>query len=380
MQKIRDNFLSTFILNNEDKVNLLTGTSIIEFPLGKDFFYSPIRAIRDEQQKIVDIFSTIELNNAAIAYRKGYCYFDFLEPHKNNYHFLRLDIVSFFHSIELNDIKDCLRVYFDLEEEKVGIEKLLESLNSQNIKNEKKEDRKKLFDNVINLITYKIPNNSKNTNFIGKTVLPMGFITSPVISNLVFRPLDILIQKFCLSKGIVYTRYADDMLFSAQLNQKMVHSEAFLREIAVLLNSKKFKINQKKTIKTNHTISLNGYTIQGRYILRGQEMFHPEIRLSNKKTNIIKKALYAIKQRKSFDYILKKVFCLNIRSLLNFPYKDRYAEDYAKNQVVNKLLGYRTFILSIVVYHKKKQILTEKTLEKYTKLVHEIESCLRQII
>lgn len=41
-----------------------------------------------------------------------------------------------------------------------------------------------------------------------------GFPTSPVLSNLVFRPLDDKFRSFAIDNDLVYTRYADDLTFS----------------------------------------------------------------------------------------------------------------------------------------------------------------------
>jgi hypothetical protein len=78
----------------------------------------------------------------------------------------------------------------------------------------------KLIDVIIKCITYTIPTKFENKNFHDKTIIPMGFSTSPIISNISFRKIDILIQKLCVKLNITYTRYADDMLFSSPRNKK----------------------------------------------------------------------------------------------------------------------------------------------------------------
>lgn len=45
--------------------------------------------------------------------------------------------------------------------------------------------------------------------------LTQGCISSPYIANIVLEKFDVLLGQWCKSKGIVYTRYADDMCFSS---------------------------------------------------------------------------------------------------------------------------------------------------------------------
>lgn len=49
-------------------------------------------------------------------------------------------------------------------------------------------------------------------------VLPQGASTSPYLSNIVLKELDIAIKKITLDKEITYTRYADDLTFSANMD------------------------------------------------------------------------------------------------------------------------------------------------------------------
>ena len=71
--------------------------------------------------------------------------------------------------------------------------------------------------------------------------LPQGASTSPCLSNMVFKPADEEISTIAKNKGIIYTRYADDLTFSAD------HSlDNLLPEIARILNAYGFQINPDK--------------------------------------------------------------------------------------------------------------------------------------
>jgi RNA-directed DNA polymerase len=78
--------------------------------------------------------------------------------------------------------------------------------------------------------------------------LPQGAPTSPIISNIVTQRLDRKISKLCHSQKIKYSRYADDLTFSANKNH---FSDGFLKQVENILNEEGFVINTEKTrIKT----------------------------------------------------------------------------------------------------------------------------------
>ncbi len=74
--------------------------------------------------------------------------------------------------------------------------------------------------------------------------LPQGAPTSPKLANLVCAKLDARIQGYAGPRGIVYTRYADDMTFSAHTASKIRKVKHF---IGTIISDEGFKINHKKT-------------------------------------------------------------------------------------------------------------------------------------
>jgi len=345
-------------LNSKSTVPSISSSDIKEFKIGKSYFYT-IKNKKKFQIKhnkktfcIYDILNahfskSIPLNNATTSFRKNFSYLNFFEPHKNNYHFIRLDIRSFFHSIDIEDIKKVFKPYFH--------DVYIDEKKTQHI-----------VDAFINLVTYEIPKNSPNLikKKKGKRVLPMGFKTSPMISNVVFRQLDIQIQKLCSKRNIIYTRYADDMLFSSSKDFKFIHSESFINEIRVIIALLNFELNAHKTIKANHTLSLNGYTI---------EYGKSELRLSNKKINIIKKMIYMINIKEaSADIILKKLFQYKIKWKVKALDRETY-EKYNIEQLLHKVLGYRSYLLSVVKFDKKYHCTQQDTIDKYLKIIDTLE-------
>jgi len=72
--------------------------------------------------------------------------------------------------------------------------------------------------------------------------LPMGTPTSPVLSNFACRALDVELTAFAERMNLVYTRYADDMTFSA--NQK-IDAQAF-NVLKGIIEKAGFIINERK--------------------------------------------------------------------------------------------------------------------------------------
>lgn len=241
-----------------------------------------------------ELFSNIFFPECVYGFRKYKSYFDFLAPHISNNkdrYYLRLDIADFFDSINIDDISEALGYYIN-----------------DDITSDEKEF-------IIQLIIDITTLNDKAIQ---------GAVTSPAISNLVFRSLDIRIEKYCKKLGIKYTRYADDLLFSS--NTSYIHNFKFTNAIQAIIKDKYFKLNHSKTLKYKNEISLNGYVVG------------TDIRLSRKKCSDINKI----------------IFNLNKSSFPGFPSRQ------AKYISRNKLAGYRSYLIQTSRYihndKKKNQI------------------------
>jgi len=92
---------------------------------------------------------------------------------------------------------------------------------------------------IFNSIGYNREISSLLTNLcVFKGRLPQGAPTSPKLANLVSAKLDARIHGYAGPKGIVYTRYADDITLSAQSVQKL--------EKKVIKRLNHFKLFKKK--------------------------------------------------------------------------------------------------------------------------------------
>lgn len=77
-------------------------------------------------------------------------------------------------------------------------------------------------------------------------VLPQGAPTSPIITNMICDTLDRRLAGLANRFGIRYTRYADDITFSSMHNVYQEDGD-FRKELARIIQSQGFTINEKKT-------------------------------------------------------------------------------------------------------------------------------------
>ncbi|WP_299569726.1 reverse transcriptase domain-containing protein [uncultured Shewanella sp.] len=359
------------IVFSDEGLNELSRDVVNEIFYKKNFFYSltegePFRIIQETLN--VKFLKNIPISSSAKAFRENTSYFDFIEPHAKNYNFVRIDVKNFFHSIRESDLRECFSVYF--KDQKLS-----------------PDSEQSILDCFIIATTLVVDDSFSNKKSIGKRILPIGFSTSPLIANILFRKVDVLIEKLCARLNVTYTRYADDLLFSSDKNERFIFSDQFSREIGLLLSLLGLKINKKKTIKKSHTISLNGFVIQSK---QGKNYSNPfkenniseykGIRVSNKKTKKIYKAISLLSNEHSYIDVLKIAFEVNMEKSLDFNnMNSRLLENYAKSQVINRLAGYRSFILSLLIYNNRFECLPNIVVEKYNSLVKNIEVTIKKI-
>jgi retron-type reverse transcriptase len=80
---------------------------------------------------------------------------------------------------------------------------------------------------------------------VGARALPQGACTSPAISNQIARTLDRRLSGLCAKAGWTYTRYADDLTFSAPPG-KREDLGRFLAKVRHIVEDEGFAINEKK--------------------------------------------------------------------------------------------------------------------------------------
>lgn len=96
------------------------------------------------------------------------------------------------------------------------------------------------------LCTYSFPERNEDGDFVIKNELPQGAPTSPILSNIVFASLDDKLIEVSKQFKIAYSRYADDITFSSNLN-KFEDDGNFRKKLNQIFSESKFTLNSKKT-------------------------------------------------------------------------------------------------------------------------------------
>lgn len=245
------------------------------------------------QRNLLDNFlSEIKSPDNVCGFVKGKSYLDFLKPHCKKEYYLRLDIKDFFGSIKVSVISEVLKEYIQTPDQ---------------IKN------KEILNVISNIVTY----NRK---------LPQGAVTSPQISNIIFRRLDIRIRNYCRKFDINYTRYADDILFSSNLDY--LHKESFYKMIYKILSTLNLKINKSKVIKSKKKIILNGYVIS------------EKIHLSRKKLCKINTYIFSFE-----NFAGKKKYPISFDEFEN-RLSGSINRNITKIGTIHYLAGYRSYLIN----------------------------------
>lgn len=364
-KKVSDEFFNKAILKG--KVGLLDNfsTSVIERKSGADIFFE---ILEDSDHKIVNeritrfVLSKLPVNSSACGFIPGKSYYDFLRPHIGGYYFLRLDIKKFFHSISVSEVKKLL---------------------SQHFSNDKNGSKHSALDIAYMSIIHKVSNDFTDDDIKSKEILPIGFPSSPIVSNIIFRKIDILIQKLCEDKGIVYSRYADDMLFSSS-KSRYLHSEQFERDISIFISTLSLKLKRRKRKAVENTISLNGYVIQNTKLKKNmffnvyKENPIGSIRLSDKKLKRLKKLSALLRKNKDSVYIMENVFKLNREKFIRKYGGDiNFYIQFSDDQLQHKLKGYRSYLVSLIKYNEKYGCVSNSCIVKVKELVRVFESSIK---
>lgn len=183
--------------------------------------YQPSKKIKILQYWLMNnIFNKMNVHDCAMAYQKDRSIKLNAETHQNNRYFLKLDFKNFFPSIKFNDFSTYVSDWSHKNKLEYDIDQLL---------------------NIIN----------KSCFLYKDYILPIGFPSSPIISNIVMNKFDTVISEAILNKDIFgtckYTRYADDLTFSTDLKGACKKIKTQVARELREMNSPKLKLNPAKT-------------------------------------------------------------------------------------------------------------------------------------
>jgi RNA-directed DNA polymerase len=210
----------------------------------------PLPSLKDIQLWVLqNILYKVKVSPYAKAYKPTIKLTENVRFHLHQPKVLTLDLVNFFPSIKTKDVDRCFR--------QLGYSKL-----------------------VANLLAKLCCKDG---------ALPQGAPTSPYLSNIFFHPTDNLLSEYCKERKIRFTRYADDLSFSGNFNEKELLDVVnhAVKSIGMTINDEKTKLMTPNMRQTITGIVVNN---------KPQVVFH--------KRNEIRKSLYYIKKFGINDHIL----------------------------------------------------------------------------
>ncbi len=198
---------------------------------GQRTIHAPNRGLKAIQKCLNYILQAIyneEVHTAANGFVLGKSIVDNANMHVRKNYVYNIDLKDFFPSI------DKRRVYL----------KLLESPF-----NLSEEPRSKIANMIAVLCCHEFEverTMDGKTIMIKERVLPQGAPTSPILSNIVCKKLDLRLARAARNHGVNYTRYADDITFSSMHNVYQKDSQ-FLQKVKQIIVEQHFEIKESKT-------------------------------------------------------------------------------------------------------------------------------------
>ena len=186
---------------------------------GKRTIYHPAKELKALQRWLLrNVLGRLPVHAAAAAYLKGKNIADHARQHRQCRFLLRVDFQDFFESIGSGDIERHLRQFAEFlppDWEEVDFE-LLTSLVCR------------------------------------RSRLTVGSVTSPALSNTVCWHLDHELTALAERHGLRYSRYADDLYFSASEPNVLTGIVTEIKQVLGNLPYPRFKVNDTKTHHMSH--------------------------------------------------------------------------------------------------------------------------------
>lgn len=169
---------------------------------------APCMALKTLQKWVLqNILYKVRVSPYSIGFKKdgkGSPLLQSAERHKNNLYILKMDLKDFFPSVK----------------------------------------REQVFNQFLQLGYNTYASNMLTNICTLNGCLPQGAVTSPYLSNLVCYKMDVRIAGYCNKRDIIYTRYADDLIFSCDNRDGLRNIYGMIKKI---VENEGFCLNEKKT-------------------------------------------------------------------------------------------------------------------------------------
>lgn len=184
---------------------------------GERIISQPTREIKLLQRILVDkILSKLPIHPSATAYRRGQSLVANVEPHKGvGRPILKMDFKDFFPSIrDTHWLTYCAKNNLFSQENRFLIAKLV----------------------------------FKHEPHLRGNRLAIGAPSSPIMSNIMMYEFDSLLYEIAKEESVVYTRYADDLTFSAERTGFMVDIQKKVKYVLRKIDYPRLQIKNEKTV------------------------------------------------------------------------------------------------------------------------------------
>lgn len=192
---------------------------------GERLISAPMPRLKQAQHWILsNILEKLQLHEAAHGFRHGRSIVSNAQPHVGKDVIINFDLKDFFPSISYKRVKGLFKSFGYSEAAATIFGLLCTEPEVEEVELDGK--------------TYYVALTNRH--------LPQGSPASPAITNLLCRRLDRRLTQMAEELGFVYTRYADDLTFSAS-GDSLRHICNILRRTESIVTHEGFAINQQKT-------------------------------------------------------------------------------------------------------------------------------------
>ena len=166
-----------------------------------------------------NVLGKFAVHPAATAYRRGRTIAHNAKPHARGRFLLKLDFKDFFPSLRAHDFERLTK------RRRTG-------LTAVEIE-------------LLCHILFWIPKGTTSLR------LSIGAPSSPMLSNILMTDFDHRVVSLCAAHGVTYTRYADDLSFSARWSTSLQEVEKGVLRLCERIHSPSLTINPRKTVRVS---------------------------------------------------------------------------------------------------------------------------------